>query len=149
MGLGTLNEGAGGRPMAEINMVPLIDVMLVLVVVFLVTAPLLTHQVKLELPRASSAPNAGRAEHVEIAIRSDGQFHWEGEALSRIELENRAAQLGAASPDAEVHFRGDAAVPYGEVAWAIAVLARNGLVRIGFVTDPNEGAAFAGARDAP
>ncbi len=136
MGLGTLGSGAGGRPLSEINLIPLVDVMLVLLVVFIVTAPLLTHAVKLELPQASSRPNVTRAEHVEIAVQRDGLLHWNGEAVTSAELEWRAARLAAAAPDTEIHLKGDAAVPYGEMARTLSVLARCGLLRIGFVTEP-------------
>ncbi|MCC6170448.1 MAG: biopolymer transporter ExbD [Gammaproteobacteria bacterium] len=136
MGLGTLGAGAGGRPMAEINVIPLVDVMLVLLVVFIITAPLLTHAVKLELPRASSRPNVARTEHVEIAVQRDGRLYWNGEPIVPQELERRAAQLAAGAPETEIHLKGDAAVPYGEMARTLSMLARQGLTRIGFVTDP-------------
>ena len=136
MGLGTLGSGSDKRPLAEINVVPLVDVMLVLLVVFIVTAPLLTHAVKLELPQASSRPNITRAEHIEIAVQRDGRIHWNGEPVSRAELEQRAARLAASAPDTEIHLKGDAAVPYGDMARTLSALARQGLTRIGFVTDP-------------
>ena len=136
MGLGTLGSGSDKRPMAEINIIPLVDVMLVLLVVFIVTAPLLTHAVKLELPQVSSQPNVNRAEHIEIAVQHDGQIYWNGAPLARNELERQAVSLAANAPDTEIHLKGDAAVPYGEMARILSVLARNGLTRIGFVTDP-------------
>lgn len=136
MGLGTLGSGASGRPMAEINVIPLVDVMLVLLVVFIVTAPLLTHAVKLELPQASSQPNVSKAERVEIAVQADGRIHWNGEPVARDELERRAAALGAAAPESEIHLKGDEHVPYGEMARTLSALAKNGLTRIGFVTQP-------------
>lgn len=136
MGLGTLGSGDAGRPMHEINVIPLVDVMLVLLVVFIVTAPLLTHAVKLELPRASNSPNITRAEHVEIAVQRDGRIYWDGEPVEGGELERRATQLAAQAPDTEIHLKGDAEVPYGEMARALSALARAGLTRIGFVTDP-------------
>ena len=137
MGLGTLGAGSDKRPMAEINIIPLVDVMLVLLVVFIVTAPLLTHAVKLELPQASSQPNITQAEHVEISVQSDGQLYWEGQVLSRGELAQRAVQLAASAPDTEIHLKGDAAVSYGEMAKILSLLAQSGLTRIGFVTDPD------------
>lgn len=136
MGLGTLGAERK-RPMAEINVIPLVDVMMVLLVVFIVTAPLLTHAVKLELPQANSRPNATRTEHFEIAVQRDGQIHWNGEPVTRVELEQRAARLAAAAPDAEIHLKGDTAVPYGEMAGILSLLARHGLAHIGFVTDPS------------
>ena len=137
MGLGTLGSGSDKRPMAEINIIPLVDVMLVLLVVFIVTAPLLTHAVKLELPQASSQPNITRAEHVEVSVLNNGQVYWEGQSLSRVELAQRAAQLATDAPDTEIHLKGDAAVPYGDMAKILSLLARSGLTRIGFVTAPD------------
>lgn len=137
MGLGTLGAGSDKRPMAEINIIPLVDVMLVLLVVFIVTAPLLTHAVKLELPQASSQPNITRAEHVEVSVLNNGQVYWEGQSLSRVELAQRAAQLATDAPDTEIHLKGDAAVPYGDMAKILSLLARSGLTRIGFVTAPD------------
>lgn len=145
MGLGKLSNGDKGRPIHEINVVPLVDVMLVLLVVFIVTAPLLTHAVKLELPRASSHPNVTRANHVEIAVQRDGRIHWDGEPLARGEFERRAAALAGQAPETEIHLRGDAAVPYGVMARALSVLARQGLTRIGFVTDPAADAGWDGS----
>lgn len=136
MGLGTLGAGGAGRPTSEINIVPLVDVMLVLLVVFIVTAPLLTHAVKLELPQASSRTNVSKAEHIEIAVQKDGQLHWNGVLVTRLELEQRAAQLAASAPDTEVHLKGDESVPYGDMAQTLSALARHGLARVGFVTQP-------------
>jgi biopolymer transport protein ExbD len=127
------------RPMAEINVIPLVDVMMVLLVVFIVTTPLLTHAVKLELPQANSSPNATQTEHVEIAVQRDGQIHWNGEPVTRAGLEQRAARLAANAPDAEIHLKGDTAAPYGEMAGILSLLARHGLAHIGFVTDPSGG----------
>lgn len=134
MALGTL--GATNRPMAEINMIPLIDVMLVLLVIFIVTAPFLTHAVKLELPQANSQPNISQMDHVEVAVQRDGQFYWNGQPVTASELERHAAELAAHAPTTEVHLKGDDAVPYGEMARVLSILARQGLSRIGFVTDP-------------
>jgi biopolymer transport protein ExbD len=138
MGLGKLGAGSKGQPVSEINVVPLVDVMLVLLVVFIVTTPLLTHAVKLELPRASSHPNVTRADRVEIAVQRDGRIHWDGEPVTRDEFGRRAAALAGRAPDTEIHLKGDAAVPYGEMARTLSVLARQGMTRIGFVTDPSE-----------
>lgn len=143
MGLGTLGSGGKGRPMSEINIIPLVDVMLVLLVVFIVTVPLLTHAVKLELPQASSRPNVSRAEHIEIAVQRDGSIYWNGAVVTRAKLEQNAVQLAASAPDIEVHLKGDDALPYGEMARLLSTLARHGLSRIGFVTTPEDNATGA------
>lgn len=141
MGFGRIGAGADKYPMHEINVIPLVDVMLVLLVVFIVTAPLLTHAVKLELPRASNRPNITRADHVEIAVQRDGRLFWDGEQVARDEFERRTERLATDAPDTEIHLKGDAAVPYGVMARTLSVLARQGLTRIGFVTDPTEAVA--------
>jgi len=137
MALGTL--GTSPRPMTEINMIPLIDVMLVLLVIFLVTAPLLTHAVKLELPRAASQPNISEMDHIEVAMQRDGQVYWNGQPVTMHELEQQAAQLARSRATVEIHLKGDDAVPYGEMVRLLSLLARQGLSRIGFVTDPADG----------
>ena len=127
---------AAGAPMAEINMVPLIDVMLVLLVIFIVTAPLLTHAVKLELPKASSQPNLAQPEKIEFAIDAAGRRWWNGERLERAQAAARFAAEGAKQPQPEIHLRADSAVAYGLVAETLADAAKAGLTRIGFVTEP-------------
>ncbi|MCL2021162.1 MAG: biopolymer transporter ExbD [Betaproteobacteria bacterium] len=134
MALGTL--GSTARPMTEINMIPLIDVMLVLLVIFIITAPLFTHAVKLELPQAASQPNISQIGHIEVAVQRDGQLYWNGQPVTASELERHAAQIAADAPMTEIHLKGDDAVPYGEMARTLSMLARQGLSRIGFVTDP-------------
>jgi biopolymer transport protein ExbD len=122
--------------LAEINMVPLIDVMLVLLVIFIVTAPLLTHSVKLELPRASSRPDLLAPERIEFAIDAAGQRFWNGEAVSRAEAADRFAQAGRQSKPPEMHLRAERSVAYELVAQTLADAARAGLTRIGFVSQP-------------
>jgi biopolymer transport protein ExbD len=135
MGLGApLNSTE--RPMAEINVIPLVDVMLVLLVVFMVTAPLLTHAVRLDLPKARSHSSSTQARHIEIVIQRNESLYWNGELVSSAELEKRAAQLATTAPATEIHLKGDAAVPYGKIAQLLSSLSQHGLSHIGFVTDP-------------
>jgi biopolymer transport protein ExbD len=136
MAFGGFSRQGSGAPMAEINMVPLIDVMLVLLVIFIVTAPLLTHSVKIDLPRAVSAPNATLPEHIELAIDGARRAYWNGEATSDDALPARFAAEVARNPDIELHLRADAATPYEAIARVMSEAARAGIVRIGFVTDP-------------
>jgi biopolymer transport protein ExbD len=132
------SSGAAGRPMAEINMIPLIDVMLVLLVIFIITAPLLTHSVKLELPRAASAPNLTRPDNIQVAIDAAGRVYWNGEAVDRSVLRERLAAAGKLAPQPELHLRADRATPYESVAQVLADSSRAGLTKIGFVSDPKD-----------
>ncbi len=122
--------------MADINMVPLVDVMLVLLVIFIVTAPLLTHAVKIDLPKASSTANVTRPSHIEFGIREDGQLFWNGAATSIDTLAQRFAIEARKQPQPELHIRADRHAHYEKVAQVMALAARAGLVRIGFVSDP-------------
>lgn len=121
---------------AEINVVPLVDVMLVLLVIFIITAPLLTHSVKIELPKASSNPNITKPEHIEFAIREDGSLFWNGELIPKETLAARFALEAKKDPQPELHIRADRLVHYEKVAQVMSEATKTGLVRIGFVTDP-------------
>jgi biopolymer transport protein ExbD len=118
--------------------VPLVDVMLVLLVIFIVTAPLLTHAVKIDLPKASSAANITKPEHIEFGIRADGSLFWSGEAVTLDQIPQRFAQEAQMQPQPEVHIRADRHVHYEKVAQVMALAAKAGLVRIGFVSDPEQ-----------
>jgi biopolymer transport protein ExbD len=91
-----MNDDDGNEPLAEINMIPLIDVMLVLLVIFIVTAPLLTHAVKVDLPKASSQPNLTKPDNVQLAIDGAGQVYWNGEAVAAPALEQKLRAAAAA-----------------------------------------------------
>ena len=123
--------------MADMNVVPLVDVMLVLLVIFIVTAPLLTHAVKIDLPKASSNANITKPEHIEFGIRESGDLYWNGEQIMLAALPQRFAQEARKLPQPEVHIRADRLVHYEKVAQVMAHAARAGLVRIGFVSDPD------------
>jgi biopolymer transport protein ExbD len=129
---------AGGAPLAGINMIPLIDVMLVLLVIFIVTAPLLTHAVRIELPRAASSPITDRPESIALAIDAEGSTYWNGERIARTEMLTRMANAAKRAPQPELHLSVDRTAQYQVVAEAMAAAAKAGLTRIGFVADPGE-----------
>ena len=133
---GSFRRYRGKMPMAEMNVVPLVDVMLVLLVIFIVTAPLLTHSVKIDLPKASSSVNITKPEHIEFGIRESGDLFWNGEAVTMDLLASRFAPEAAREPQPELHIRADRHVHYEKVAQVMALAAKSGLVRIGFVSDP-------------
>ena len=137
MAFGGFNSGSASAPMAEINMIPLIDVMLVLLVIFMVTAPLLTHAVKIDLPKASSQPNLTKPDHVALSIDANGVVFWNGEAVTRGDLSARLARSAAQQPQPELHLRADRTTQYQTIAEVMAAAARSGITRIGFVSDPD------------
>jgi biopolymer transport protein ExbD len=138
MAFGGFAKPGDAAPMAEINMIPLIDVMLVLLVIFIVTAPLLTHAVKIDLPRAASEPNITRPDHIDVSITAQGAVFWNGERVSRGGLAARLAQAARTAPQPEIHIRADRVTQYQSVAEVMAAAARSRLTRIGFVSDPHE-----------
>ena len=136
MVMGSFDARRQPGAMADINVVPLVDVMLVLLVIFIITAPLLTHAVKIDLPKAASDPNITQAEHIELGIRQDGSLYWNGEVVTQQELGPRFAAESKRQPQPELHIRADRLAHYEHVARVMALAAKNGLVRIGFVSDP-------------
>ena len=136
MAFASFDNKRSAGPVAEINMVPLIDVMLVLLVIFIVTAPLLSHSVKLDLPKVSSTLNQTVPDKVELAIDATGQRFWNGEALNRAEAAARFAAEGLKPQQPEVHLRADQAVPYRFVAETLADASKAGLSKVGFVSEP-------------
>jgi biopolymer transport protein ExbD len=137
MAFGGFDQARGPAPMAEINMIPLIDVMLVVLVIFIITAPLLTHAVKVDLPKASSQVNQTKPDNVQLAIDAGGIVYWNGEVLDRSGWRSRMEAAAAFRPQPEVHIRADGAVAYRRVAEVMADAAKAGLTRIGFVTEPS------------
>ena len=138
MAFGGFGKGSAPAPMAEINMIPLIDVMLVLLVVFIVTAPLLTHAVKVDLPKAESDVNHTKPQNIQLGIDAAGIVFWNGEILDRSGWRWRMDAAAAQRPQPEIHIRADGAVAYRRVAEVMSDAAKAGLVRVGFVTDPSE-----------
>lgn len=139
MTFASMESSDDDTPLTEINMVPLIDVMLVLLIIFIVTAPLLTHAVKVDLPKASSAVNQTKPENVQIAIDAASQVFWNGVAVDAAGLSERLQAASAMQPQPEVHIRAERTTPYEKVAQVMSAAAGSGLVRIGFVTDPSAG----------
>ena len=136
MSFGSLEGSDDNAPLAEINMVPLIDVMLVLLVIFLVTAPMLTHAVKIDLPRAASSANVSKPDTVELSIDAVGALYWNGQVVDAAAMGERLTAAAAQQPPPELHIRAERSTPYEKVAQVLSDAARFGLTRIGFVTDP-------------
>jgi biopolymer transport protein TolR len=135
MAFGRLERNPGPAPMSDINMTPLIDVMLVLLVIFIITAPLMTSSLKLDLPRTDAATPTAAPTFVAVAIDGNGRLYFGDEALTRDQLAQRIAAAARGNPQLEVQLRADQKVPYGQVADLIALVQQAGLTRIGFVTE--------------
>lgn len=136
MAFGSFNSTPNSTPMAEINVIPLVDIMLVLLVIFIITAPLLTHAVKVDLPQASSTANQTQADKVELAINGKGEIFWDGEAVTKDVLNQRLTEAGQRKPAPELHVRADRDTRYELVAQTLSAAGRAGVSKIGFITDP-------------
>jgi len=136
MAFGGFSKSNASQPMAEINMIPLIDVMLVLLVIFIIAAPLMTHAVKVELPRASSAPEDSKPEVVRLTIDAAGKVYWNDKPADQLALRENMAALARLPAPPELRIRADSRVDYGKVAAVMSDAASAGLTRIGFVTEP-------------
>jgi len=131
---GSLNDN--NDMVSDINMVPLIDVMLVLLIIFILTVPVLTHSVKLDLPRASNEEQKVEPDTVNLSITEDGTVFWNDDLLDEEHLTQRLAEAAAREPQPDILIRGDRKVEYEHVAQVMAAVQRAGLLKLGFVTDP-------------
>ena len=136
MSFGRLERDKGASPMSEINMTPLIDVMLVLVVIFIITAPLLASSIKLDLPRAEGAKPNDAPKFVMLVLDKTGQAFIDDKPVAAAEISQRFTQIFSQNPETELQLRADEAVPYGRVVEVIGAAQKAGLNRLGFVANP-------------
>ncbi len=136
MSFGRLEPSGTSPPMSEINVTPLVDVMLVLLVIFIITAPLLASSIRLELPRSDAAKAGSGLAPTMVVVDRTGQVYLGEQSLSLSELGQGLAQVAGIDPDAEVQLRADVSVPYGRIVEVMGVAQSVGLHRIGFVAEP-------------
>jgi biopolymer transport protein ExbD len=134
MSFGRLGES--NEPMSEMNVIPLVDVMLVLLVIFIVTAPVITHSVQLELPRASSTPSEQTVDSVILSLDAAGRLHWDSARIDQEVLFGRLQEAVAANPELAVYLRADRDTRYEILARIMADARRAGVARLGFVSQP-------------
>ncbi|MGJ7602950.1 ExbD/TolR family protein [Variovorax sp. LT1R20] len=135
MAFGTQDEP--DEVMNEINMTPLVDVMLVLLIIFIITVPVMKHAVNIDLPRASSEPEQPKPQNILFSVTADGSYYWNETKIDDSELPNRLAAEAAKEPQPELHIRGDKAVRYERVAKAMSEAREAGVRKIGFITEPD------------
>jgi biopolymer transport protein TolR len=140
MAFGRLERTTGPQPMGDINMTPLIDVMLVLLVIFMITAPLMTSSLKLDLPKTDAAQPTDTPQFVAVAIDPAGRLYFGEEVVDAATFAARITEAARKNPLTEVQLRADRSVPYGRVAELIGVVQKAGLNRIGFVAEPTPAA---------
>jgi len=135
MAFGRLERAASAQPMSDINMTPLIDVMLVLVVIFIITAPLLASSIKLDLPKTDAAKAGDVPKSVTVVMDAAGQVYLKDQPLTLDNLVQQLTQSAQANPQTEVLLRADKSVPYGRIVEVMGAAQKAGLNRIGFVAD--------------
>ena len=136
MAFGRLERSTGAPPMSDINMTPLIDVMLVLLVIFIITAPLLASSIRLDLPKTDAAAPNDTPRFVLLVVDKAGQIYLDDKPVAQPELARRLVLVAGQNPDTEVQLRADEAVPYGRVVEVLGTAQKAGLSRIGFVAEP-------------
>lgn len=136
MAFGSFNNQQAATPMADINVTPMVDVMLVLLVIFIITAPLFTHAVKLDLPSAQSAPAPTEPTTISLAIDNAGTIFWNNDAITQNELAAKLTLAAKQQPQPQLQLRADKNTRYEIIAQVMAAAQTNGLSKLGFVTDP-------------
>lgn len=136
MGSNPFSAGEHVQPMSEINTTPLVDVMLVLLVIFIITAPILTHTVKIDLPQATSQPLPDKPDVISIAINEVGQLFWNDLPLVDGELAQKLALIADKKPQPELQIRADKATRYQVLAEVMAEAQNAGVTKLGFVSEP-------------
>ena len=134
MAFGTQDEP--DEVMNEINMTPLVDVMLVLLIIFIITVPVMKHAVNIDLPRATNQPQDAKPETIRLSVDASGGYFWNDEAVDDAALALRLKTEATKTPQPELHIRGDKDVRYERVAQAMAAAQVAGVKKIGFVTEP-------------
>ena len=134
MAIGTQDNS--DQMLSEINMIPFIDVMLVLLIIFIITVPVINHAVRVDLPRASNEKLVDKPQNVRLTVDADGAYFWNDEPVADAVFEQRLQGVASQQPQPELHIRGDRAVRYERVAQALATAQRVGVQKIGFVTEP-------------
>ena len=135
MSFGKLERSKGSEPMSEINVTPMVDVMLVLLVIFILTAPLMASSIKLDLPKTDAAKASEAPKSVTLVVDKAGQIFLNDQPIALDALKSSLSQTAVKNPDTEVQLRADAAVPYGRVVEVMGAAQIAGLNRIGFVAD--------------
>ncbi len=136
MAMGSFNGTGSQMPTAEINMTPLVDVMLVLLIIFMITAPLMTHSVKVDLPRAASTPTPEKPMTLQISITADNKVFLGSDAVDSGTLETRFREAVSQDANVELHLKADRDSRYESVAETMSAARRAGIGKIGFVTQP-------------
>ena len=132
--------GGGGSVMSNINTTPLVDVMLVMLIIFLITIPVINKTVKVDLPKAVNIPTQTKPENITIAVNKDGQIFWNDKAIPNMEsLLDNIKTAAVKKPQPELHIRGDKDTRFEAIGRVMYMVQRGGIVKVGFLTEPDHG----------
>jgi biopolymer transport protein ExbD len=146
MAFGGFNDNRQQAPMSDINVTPMVDVMLVLLVIFIITAPLFTHAIKLDLPKAQAAAAPEKPETISLSINGEGAIFWNNDPITQKDLGARLALAARQTPQPELQLRADKSTRYEIIAQVMSAAQSNGLTKLGFVTDSPEPAPAKAAK---
>ncbi|MEC4720278.1 biopolymer transporter ExbD [Noviherbaspirillum sp. CPCC 100848] len=138
MAFGGFNDDKKQAPMADINVTPMVDVMLVLLVIFIITAPLFTHSIKLDLPSAESTVSPDKPDTISVSIDGEGKIYWNNEALDQAELGKRLEVAAKKQPQPELQLRADKSTRYEIIAQVMSAAQGSGMAKMGFVTESQQ-----------
>ena len=136
MAMNWQSEEDSSEVISTINTTPLVDVMLVLLIIFLITIPVVTHTVPVALPKESSVPTQTKPENVSLSVDHDGQVFWNQDKVDARQLEERLQKAALIEPQPEIHIRGDEGVRYEFVGRVIAACQKARIAKVGFITEP-------------
>ena len=140
MAMSVGSSGGDDQPMSTINTTPLVDVMLVLLIIFLITIPVITKTVKVSLPKAANIPTETKPENITVAVDSEGNIYWNNNAVADTsELIELVKAEAVKDPQPEIHIRGDGQARYEDIGRVMYSVQRGGIVKVGFITEPDRG----------
>ena len=138
MGMSVGSDSGDDEVNSSINTTPLVDVMLVLLIIFIMTIPVMNHAIKIDLPRASNQPDDSKPENIDLSIDTTGKIYWNNEAIDMNQLNLRIASAAQKQPQPELHLRAERTTQYEKVAQVMAAAQTGGLSKIGFITEPKK-----------
>ena len=140
MSMSVPGEGGEDEVMSTINTTPLVDVMLVLLIIFLITIPVITQTVKVDLPKVANQPTKTKPENITIAVNAEGDVFWnQSQVPSDQALLNRVKSVAVLNPQPEIHIRGDSNTKFASIGRTIYLIQRGGIIKVGFITEPDRG----------
>ncbi|MCC7258551.1 MAG: biopolymer transporter ExbD [Gammaproteobacteria bacterium] len=140
MSMSVPGEGGDDKAMSDINTTPLVDVMLVLLIIFLITIPVITQTIPVELPKVANQPTKTKPENITVAVNADGEVFWNQAKVPNDQaLLDLVKSVAVQDPQPEIHIRGDSQAKFAAIGRTIYLIQRGGVIKVGFITEPDRG----------